>query len=56
MRNLTYQEAIEENEMISLAVALRELKSHCANYQEFFDDCGLFQTYTTQTLLFWLGY
>jgi len=41
---------------VTLSQALRELKYHSANLDEFFSECGVKQRYNATTVLYWLGY
>lgn len=53
---MTYQEAIEENEPVSRAVAERECKSHGVDMAELIEDLGDLPEYFAADLLGWLGY
>ena len=50
----TYEESWPR--YVTLSQALRELKNHQANLKEFFEDCGVRQSYKANTVLHWLGY
>ncbi|MDF4211097.1 hypothetical protein P2W50_31085 [Pseudomonas protegens] len=52
----TYDEAIEENELVSRAVAERECKLHDASMEELIEDLGDLPEYYAADLLGWLGY
>lgn len=50
----TYSESWPD--YVTLGQALRELKYHQSDLNEFFADCGVKQYYAADTVLFWMGY
>ncbi|WAH62207.1 hypothetical protein LZ023_40735 (plasmid) [Pseudomonas silvicola] len=54
--SMTYDEALEENPVVSRAFAQRECLRHSADFEEFVRDVGDHQQYQARTLLIWLGY
>lgn len=53
---MSLDEIVEQNPTISRAEAIKELESHCADMQEFFDECGDKKEYKALAVLEWLGY
>jgi hypothetical protein len=52
---MTYLDSAE-NVTISKARAIQEVLKHGANEIDFLNDCGNFEFYNAQSVLFWLGY
>lgn len=53
---MSYEEATLPDTTITQAQALRELKLHSANVQEFFAEVGEKAEYSGKEVLNWLGY
>lgn len=53
---MTYDEAMEENPTVSLAVAERECRTHSVDIGEMLAELGDHQEYAARDLLIWLGY
>jgi hypothetical protein len=53
---MTYEEAIEENPIISRALAERECKLHGVAVVEMVEELGDLPEYQAADLLCWLGY
>jgi len=53
---MTYDEALEENPIVSRAIAERECHSHGVDIGEMVAELGDHQEYAARDLLIWLGY
>lgn len=53
---MTYQEAIDENPIVTRAVAERECELHSVNLEDMVTELGDHPEYQARDLLRWLGY
>ncbi|MFL1449240.1 hypothetical protein ACI77O_12665 [Pseudomonas tritici] len=54
--NLTYEDALDENPVISRDKAIRECELHSISFDALVAELGDHQTYMARELLIWLGY
>lgn len=53
---MTLEQALENNNWISQKQALQEVRLHEGDVLDFLQEVGEKKEYTTQEVLFWLGY
>ena len=53
---MTYDQAQQENPLISRSEAIKEIMSHHCSVLEFYHDIGKRESYRAMTVLNWLGY
>lgn len=54
--SMTYEDALEENPIISRDHASRECEKHCASFDELIAELGDLAEYEAAKVLGWLGY